>query len=104
MHNDICCAAYDDDAAEAWGRARISPFPRESDPESLSPFAASAPSREGVGAEGQRACVPRLRVCRQGYWLFAGGQTQLDWLKMGNVWWKLTFACHGERTIAPRGA
>ena len=23
---------------------------------------------------------------------------------MGNVWWKLTFVCHGERTIAPRGA
>ena len=23
---------------------------------------------------------------------------------MGNVWWELTFVCHGERTIAPRGA
>ena len=22
---------------------------------------------------------------------------------MGNVWWKLTFACHEERTIAPKG-
>ena len=23
---------------------------------------------------------------------------------MGNVWWELTFVCHGEKTIAPRGA
>ena len=69
----------DDDEAEAWGRARISPFPRDSDPESLNPLAASALSREGVGAEGQRACVPCLLVCRQGYLLFAGVQTQLGW-------------------------
>ena len=48
----------DDDEAEAWGRARISPFPRESGLESLTPFAVSVFSQEGTGAEGQKSvCV-----------------------------------------------
>ena len=53
-----CRDRYDGDAAEVWGRARISPFPRDRDPESLTPCAASALSREGAGAAGAKSvCV-----------------------------------------------
>ena len=62
---------------------------------------ARAGGRRAGARHGQNVCAVWWWVCHQCLARQQCSPTPYMYMCMGNVWWELTFVCHGERNISP---